>query len=246
MKEQTVLDEQTGKSYKLVPEGGWDIFAAIVSILYLVAMLLFFSFLLALLAGQSFQEEELNYVVYLLILYAVIGGGLGGVVNGIRSFLAWHAEREAFGRRYLWKYITLPLLGAVLAAIVYALIRSGIVAVGGNFATGDNFTHQALAAFAIGALSGYGSHKVFKWLDGHVNRLFKIGTTIGVTVPDLKGKTQSEAEVALKKCNLNLGNVSQKVGDDPAEVDKVVGQNPPAGAISSKGGTVDITIAIKA
>lgn len=246
MEEQTVRDEQTGESYKLVPEAYWDIAAAIFSILYLVAMLVIFTYLLlAISAGQSFQEDNPNSAVYLLIVYAVIGGGLGGVVNGIRSFIVWHAERKAFGRRYVWKYITLPLLGAVLAAIVYALIRSGIVAFGGNFAPDDNFANQALAAFAIGALSGYGSRRVLIWLDGHIKKLFRITTTIGVKVPDLKGKTQAEAEVALKECNLNLGKVSQKVSDDPAEVDKVIGQNPPAGLISSKGTLVDITIATK-
>lgn len=246
MEEQTVLDEQTGKSYKLVPEAYWDIAAAIFSILYLVAMLVFFSCLLfAIWVKQSFQEDNPNSPVYLLIAYTVIGGGLGGIVNGIRSFIVWHAERKAFGRRYVWKYITLPLLGAVLAAIVYALIRSGIVAFGGNFAPSENFTHQALAAFAIGTLSGYGSNKVFKWLDGHVNKLFRIATTIGVKVPDLKGKTQEEAEVALKECNLNLGRVSQKASDDSAEVDKVISQNPSAGSICSKGAPVDITIATR-
>ena len=255
MEEETVLDEQTGKSFKLEPEKGWDIAAAIFSILYLVAMLAFFSWqLVETCVGQGlllklFLPKGVDYPnspLYRLMAYTVIGGGLGGIVNGIRSFISWHAERKAFGRRYVWKYITLPLLGAVLAAIVYAIVRGGIAALGGSYTPGEGFTNQAMSAFAIGALSGYGSHKVFKWLDGHVNKLFRITPIIEVTVPDLKGKSQSEVEVALKQSDLKLGKVSQKVSADPSEFSKVIDQNPLAGSTSLKGGLVDITIAIKA
>lgn len=44
-----------------------------------------------------------------------IGGGLGGTVNGIRSFLFWHCERIAFGRQFVCKYVTAPRVGATLA-----------------------------------------------------------------------------------------------------------------------------------
>lgn len=255
MEEETVLDEQTGKSYKLEPEKGWDIAAAIFSILYLVAMLGFFFWqLIETCAGQGlllklFLPEGVDYPnspLYRLMAYTVIGGGLGGIVNGIRSFINWHAERKAFGRRYVWKYITLPLLGAVLAAIVYAIVRGGIAALGVNYTPGEDFTNQAMSAFAIGALSGYGSHKVFKWLDGHVNKLFRLAPVVEVIVPDLKGKTQNEAKVALKQSDLKLGKVSQKVSADPSEFSKVIDQNPPAGSTRPKGGLVDITIATKA
>lgn len=62
----------------------------------------------------------------------------------------------------------------ILAAIVYALTRAGIAVAGGDFAAGNDSTAQAFSAFAIGALPGYGSQKVFKWLDEHVNRWFGI------------------------------------------------------------------------
>jgi hypothetical protein len=241
----TVLDEQTGKSYKLIPEKAWDVIAATCSILYLVIVLVIFTCLLfAVWSKQSFiQESNPNAAIYLLMIYAAIGGALGGVVNGIRSFIIWHAERQAFGRRYVWKYITQPLLGVVLAAIVYALIRSGFVVFGGGLPPADNFTNQALMAFAIGALAGYGCLKVFKWLDGHVNRLFKVISSVEIKVPDLKGKTQQEAKAALEEANLKLGGVSKEPDADPTVVDKVIRQNPPAGSMRAKGAAVDITIA---
>lgn len=243
---ETVMDEQTGKTYKLVPEKTWDIFIATFSILYLVVMLVIFTCLLfAVWAEHSLRESNPEAAVYLLMAYAAIGGALGGVVNGIRSFIIWHAERQAFGRRYVWKYITQPLLGVVLAAIVYALIRSGFVVFGGELTPADNFTNQALVAFAVGALAGYGSHKVFKWLDGHVNRIFKVTSSVEVKVPELKGKTLQEARAALEEADLKLGEVSKEVSADTAVLDKVIRQNPPAGSMTVKGAAVDITIATR-
>ncbi|MHC4112546.1 MAG: hypothetical protein ACYSUY_15855 [Planctomycetota bacterium] len=172
MEREKVIDGATGRSFKLVPEQNWDIIAATFSILYLVVMLAVFSGLLfAILANHSSHEDN---PIYVLMAYAAIGGGLGAIVNGIRSFLRWHADRKAFGRRYVWKYISLPLLGAALATMIYAFFRSGFIAFGGNFAPNENFPNQALAAFAIGALSGYGSHRVLKWLDERVKKLFKL------------------------------------------------------------------------
>lgn len=174
-------DEQTGKSFELLSETIWDVAAAIVSVLYLFATLVFLCW--ALFDVYHGQNQVLQYLLSKetilpdsplsrLIAYAVIGGGLGGVVNGFRSIIVWHSERQAFGWRYAWKYITLPPLGALLAAMVYALVQSGMAVLGGNFVPDENAANQALSAFGIGALAGYGSHKVFIWLDWHVNRWF--------------------------------------------------------------------------
>ena len=176
MKQTDFVDEQTGKSYEVVPEGIWDVVVAVFSILYLVVVLvicicLFF----ATWTDYSIEIDAPKSPVFLLMAYAVIGGGLGGTINGIRSFIGWHAERKAFKRRYVWKYISQPLIGLALAAMVYALFRSGIVAVGGNLRIDDNFTNQILAAFGIGAITGYGSRRTLIWLDTVVKKVFGLG-----------------------------------------------------------------------
>ncbi len=250
------IDEQTGKGYEIVPEAGWSIVAATFSILYLIAMLVFFCWLLLdIFIGRNLllclislkADDYMKSPILQLIAYSVIGGGMGGVINGIRSFIMWHAERRAFGWRFMWKYITLPLVGVILAAIVYTIIRGGVAAFGGSFAPPtENFTTQAFWAFAIGALTGYGSHKAFKWLDIQVNKVFRITPVTEIEVPDLKGKTQKEAEDILKEFNLIRGKVDQKVSDDSDDIDKVIDQNPQAGLMISKGGSVDIVIGTKA
>lgn len=265
MKQEDFVDEQTGKSYELETETLWDTINATFSVLYLLAMLVFLCQLLFdIYHGQNqllirIFSEETTYPdspLSRLIAYAVIGGGLGGVVNGFRSILKWHVVRRIFSWRFTWKYIILPPLGAVLAAIVYAVFYSGIGVLGGVSAQGENSANQALSAFAIGALSGYGSRHVFIWLDKQVRKIFNPSsiyepvsvvkvTVVEVIVPNLKGKTQKEAEAVLEKHNLVLGNISKEASDDPDTVDKVIKQNPLAGSTGKADEKVDITIATK-
>jgi hypothetical protein len=249
-----VVDPQTGKSYILLSEAIWDIAAAIFSVLYLIAMLrLLFWALLDVYHGQNevlklFFSENTVYPdspLCRLISYAVIGGGMGGVVNGFRSIVNWHSEAKAFSWRFIWKYITLPPLGAVLAAMVYALVYGGIGVLGGSFNLGEGSANQALSAFGIGALSGYGSHKVFKWLDEIVNRVFTTVKVI-VEVPDLTDKTQVKADAELKEAGLKLGNVEHIIDSDSKKIGKIVSQIPLPETKVPKASSVDIKIAKKA
>jgi len=257
---QFAADEQTGNVFELKPERRGDIEAATVSIIYLIAMLIFFMWqFVDISTGQMLllkwildqNANKLNSDISRIIAYAVIGGGLGGVINGFRSILIWHADRRAFGWRYLWKYITLPLVGTALAAIVYASTRAGITVIGGNIASGDtagsaDFMAQAFSAFAIGAASGYGSPKVFKWLDELVNRIFKISEIAEVEVPELKGKTKEEVQDILRASELSLGQTMERTSSNASEIDTVVDQRPLARIKVPKASSVDIIIAKEA
>lgn len=248
------VDIQTGEKFELETEVEYDVLAAAFSFIYLIASLIFFCWLLLDISIGSHSlltkifpwltKVEKNSI-FKLILYTTIGGGLGGVVNGIRSIISWHADRRAFSWRYVWKYITLPLLGFVLAGIVYAIIRGGVAAFGGSVAESDEFTTQAMSAFSVGALVGYGSQKVFIWLDDIVNKLFKAAKVPEVKVPDLTGKTKEEAEAILKKSNLIIGEVNQKPTEDQTKIGKIIDQKPSTDSMIAKGASVDITIATK-
>lgn len=255
MTKRFAIDEQTGKTFELIPERIWDVVAAIFSILYLIAWLVFFSWLLFdicigryLLIKLIIPEHAaiIKSPLFRLIAYTIIGGGIGGIINGIRGFIVWHPERMSFGWRFMWKNITIPLVGAILAGVVYAIMRGGIAAFGGSFRPDEDFTTQAFAAFAIGALSGYGSHKVFRWLDEQVNKLFKMAQIIEAKVPNLRGKSQQAAEAILREAGLKIGKLEMKVNDDPTKDDKIIDQNPPADSMIPIRGSVDITIAVKA
>lgn len=252
MEDNVAADEQTGKIFRLTPEKPVDIVAAAFSSLYLVAMLLFLSWLLfEICVGRGILIDWLglkdiaNDNIFRLVACTVLGGGLGGVINGIRSLIVWHSEQKAFGWRFLWKYITRPLLGVVLAAMVYAIVRGGIAAFAGELASSKDVTTQALAAFALGALSGYGSHKVFIWFDSHVNRLFKVGQVQVVQVPNIVGKSRDDAEKTLKEAKLNPGTVHEQPADNADDVDKVIYQDPAAGSQVPEGTKVTVTIGAK-
>ncbi len=178
-----------------------------------------------------------------MVVYTFIGGGLGGIVNGIRSFLFWHCEQIAFGRQFVWKYVTAPWVGSTLALIVYALIRGGIVVFGRNTTANASGIGQTLSYFAVGALAGYGSRDVFRWLDAQVSRLFKVGT--GTKAPILIGKTKEEAQDILKAANLKLGKVSEEPQEKEELVGTVIRQKPSPGLPIAAGESVDVTIAIK-
>ena len=251
--DEIAVDELTRKAYEMETEGLVDIAAATVSILYLIAMLVFLCWqLIETFVGQNLV---LNYIIpegvdsqksslLKLISCTVIAGGLGGVINGMRTFIFWHPEKRASSWRFMWKYITLPLVGAILAAIVYAITSGGIAVLSGwDFTANEDFTTRAFfAAFAIGALSGYGSRRVFKWLDAQVYKLFKTIPSDKRIVPELKDKTETKADELLKELNLKLGKVKHEVTTDPDKVGRVIKQEPAAGSIISEGASVDVII----
>lgn len=249
-----VRDEQTGEVFKLHPEGSKDSAAATASAVYLLLMLALFFWLLfdiwigrySLARWLGYQDTigHLNGPTFRLMAYTIIGGGLGGIVNGIRSLLFWHGDLQAFGGRYLWKYVNNPWLGATLALFVYAIIRSGIAVFGGDSSTQAAGTSQSLSTLAVGVLAGYGSRQVFIWLDVQVNKLFKVTPAAQASVPDLLGKTRQEAEDILKDLKIVVGNVTEEVPADPTvQEGTVIKQNPVPHSSMPKDGAVNFTIA---
>ena len=219
--------------------------AAIASLLYLLLSLAFFSWLLFdtwikrhyLPRLLRYDYTLLDSATFRLVAYTVIGGSLGGIINGLRSCLTYYS---GFDRRYIWKYITAPWMGATLAIFVYAIIRSSIAVFGGS-AVADNSvsTPQALSNFAAGALAGYGSKDVFIWLDAQVHKIFQ------VTEPavDVKGKSEEAAVSRLHSANLELGAVTRVPDKGKTDSGTVIDQSPSPGTPIDRGDSVDITVA---
>ena len=73
-----------------------------------------------------------------------------------------------------------------------------------------------------------------------VNLVVSLGPA-PVTVPDVGGKTQAEAEETIRAAGLAVGTIANEYSDTvPAGM--VMGQNPPAGTSAAKGSTVDLTV----
>lgn len=243
------IDEQTGKVFAIDKEGIVDIIAAIISVIYMLLMMAFFfwqifdiwvrQFSIPNLLGYP-NTQLLDSPDFLLPVFAILGGGLGGLVNGIRSFLVWHAERKAFGQRFLWRYITLPWLGAALALFTYALIRGGVAVFSGNAAPTVTNSTDLLTTFGIGVLAGYGAQKVFIWLDVQVERIFKAPKS--AVVPELKGGTSENAKKVLELVNLSLGKIQEEDQDDESLEGRVIRQTPTPGSIVDGGSTVNVVL----
>jgi len=247
-----VRDQQTGKVYKKRHERWYDIASAWISALYSIGVIVYLTFMvLYLLSGKyAFWPEGItNKIANLLtnpvsklLLYTAIGGAMGAAVNNLRSFIAWHAEDKAFGWRFIWKYVAMPPLGGTLAVLVYGILQGGMAVINGG-ATPENNQLTSLSAWATGTLAGYGSSKVFIWLDDKVNTLFKIEKK-QVPVPDVTGKSRDEARQLLSNAQLEVGTVSEEVAGSSDQVDKVISQTPGAGTQIDCGSKVDLTVGI--
>lgn len=246
-----VRDAQTGKEFEVIDEGRIDIFCAWISAAYSIAVIGFLTWLVLnmrygqpTMAALQSLSKILSGPTSKLIFYTAVGGAIGAAVNNLRSFIAWHAEERAFGWRFIWKYIAMPPIGGTLAMIVYGILQGGAAVMTGATApaTGQATAVSALSAWATGALAGYGSHNVFKWLDDKVNSLFKIDAQ-QTTIPDVKGKLLEEARQALKDAQLKVGDITEAPASSD-QVGKVIAQTPEAGIKVDCSSKVDLTVGI--
>jgi hypothetical protein len=232
----------------VVKEAKLDRASATMCMVYLLLCLVFLTWLLfdtwidrhIFMAGlfrYDPNHERLNSAAFHLVAYTVIGGGIGAIVNGIRSCVNYH---PGFDRRKKWKYLTAPWMGATLALLVYALIHSSIAVLGGT-STPNVGTSQVLSNFAAGALAGYGSKDVFIWLDAQVHKLFKVTEL----VEDLTGKTEAAAASRLHSANLEVGSVTKVPHKDEDKVGTVIEQSPSPDMLIDRGESVDLTVATK-
>lgn len=236
---KVIVDEQTRQAFEALPEGKLDVISAWISATYSLVVIGYLAYVVmdtwsgqyklwpAALTDQL--NKSISETVFKLIVYTAAGGGMGAAVNNIRGFVSWHAERKAFGWRFIWKYLSLPPLGATLAVLVYGILQGGMAVFNGGNIGGTGTAITSLSAWATGTLAGYGCHKVFIWLDDKVNTLFKVDDRTTTKVPDLRGKTSAEAEKALEEVKLKVGEISKEPTTDPAQVGKVMTQEPEPG-----------------
>ena len=217
---------------------------AMLCIIYLLLLLVFFSWQLfdtwigrhSLPRSIGYDLKRLDSAGFRLVAFTVIGGGLGGVINGIRSLLNYYT---GFKHHYVWKYISAPWMGATLALFVYALIHSSIVILSGSGTAENVSSAQVLSNFAAGTLAGYGSKDVFIWLDARVHKIFRVTEK----VPDVTGKSENSAVSRLHATHLELGEISPVPKKNGKRAGTVIAQSPPPQTPLDRGESVDIAVA---
>ncbi|HEY3475311.1 MAG TPA: PASTA domain-containing protein [Anaerolineales bacterium] len=224
-----------------------DARAGSLSIIYLLISLGFIGWLLfdiwidahTLARVLRYDLKALHDSNYHLLAYTVLGGAIGAIVNGLRSILVHY---KGFDRHHAWKYIAAPWMGAALALMGFALLKSTVAIFGGTAATATPDTTQALANFAIGALAGYGSKDVFVWLDSQVEKLFVPKTE----APDTTGKDVAVAVQQIQGAELSVGAVVGTPVETPEEAGKVVEQVPEPGTMIDSGEAVSMVVGTSA
>src|SRR4029450_9070178 len=100
---------------------------------------------------MGYDVSRLESRQYHIVVNAIAGGAIGGIVNGIRSALGYSSS---FDSRYAWKYVSAPWMGAALALVAYALLTTTAAVVGGQAAIAQGSSPQLLSNFALGGLGG--------------------------------------------------------------------------------------------
>ena len=239
-------DEQTGVVYLRKLEEPGDTTMARLSFVYLLLALGGLFLLLldtwsgrnAALSAFGFDTARLRLPAFRLMAYVAIGGAMGATLDGIRSNIFWHSEREAYGGRFIWRDLTLPFCGAAVGLIAYVTVRSGAGVVDGDFSFDGKTAAPAMVGFGLAAVAGFSYHQMFRWLDAQASRVFSVNQE--VLIPDLRGESADTAKKSLAQWKLKLGKVSY--ARDSAHGDKVTIQTPGPGSKAMQGSVVDITI----
>jgi hypothetical protein len=244
-------DDQTGETYRLAPETPFARVVASVVAVYLIGMLAFLLWLLfdtwagrnTILTALGYKGAVLTSPTFRLMAYVAIGGALGGTIDALRSLISWHAQQRAYGVRFVWKDLSLPLAGATLGLFAYITVKGGAGVFNGDFTLDPKGGEPTIAAFAVAALAGFSATQVYRWLDDKANKLFSITKPADTTiVPNLAGKTADEAAEVLKRSKLKLGSRSSAAGG--GEHGKVLKQSLAPGAEVATQQAVDITVAV--
>jgi hypothetical protein len=252
-KEETPLDASRREQRELIVERLWDHGPAWLSVHYLLICLLLFLYIVGdLVSGTnaviswcgfatdlkaSEAKSSAKFLPTLILAFA--GGALGGICNELRSFLGRYLVREAFSPRYFWKGVVGPWLGGCLGLFSCALVVGGVAAFGGVESTNPS----VLATFGIGALAGYGSQEVTKWLDAQVKRFFAVSQD-PVNTPNIIGKSQAQARQILEEVKLELGPISEITVPDP-QVGLVISQSPFPNVVVQAGSSIACAIGKK-
>lgn len=107
------------------------------------------------------------------IAYTFFAGVLGSVIYAFRGFYQSIAEPEnspkAFNFKWIFWYLIRPIAGGIFGFIVYALVRSELVAFG---LTSKISEQNNLMFFGTSFLAGFGFHDFAEYLSSKVKKLF--------------------------------------------------------------------------
>ncbi|ESU21425.1 hypothetical protein FEDK69T_24920 [Flavobacterium enshiense DK69] len=105
--------------------------------------------------------ENEKLILLKMAFYSMIGGAFGGISFGMMN-LQRHTTADGFKLVFLGDYLFRPFGAAILAVVIFALIRGGILTILGADTNIQPSTASTLSSFGIGFLAGFSSAEVIK------------------------------------------------------------------------------------
>ena len=124
--------------------------------------------------------------------YMVVGSIFGSVHYQIKVLYQHYLKKGTYDYRWIGKYISAPWESALMALVVFGLVRGGIGLLGGSGTAGTSPTGN-FAALGIGALVGFGMREVVGWVQDLVGTMFGSNRTQEPPVVTLSNETISSS-----------------------------------------------------
>jgi hypothetical protein len=117
--------------------------------------------------GDSFFMENNSDLVYLV--GCMMWGGIGGVTGALISLVKHIAIDQDFDRQHMMWYVASPIVGYGVGAIIFMIIRAGLLSL-----TGPSNISSPFIMYVLAWMGGY-QQNIFTDIVKRVLKLFEIG-----------------------------------------------------------------------
>lgn len=126
---------------------------------------------------QQWAAPQWLQALILPLFTTMLGGMMGNVLYSIRVMYNHYIKKRDYDPKWWGKYFSGPFEAAVLALVVYALLRGGVASMTGLSLTSEAAPGQEgtvmLSALGLGALVGFSIRDVVGWLQALSKTLFR-------------------------------------------------------------------------
>jgi len=120
-------------------------------------------------AGYSTFQEGGTDLVY--FIGCMMWGGIGGVIGALISLVKHIAIEQDFDRQHMLWYISSPIIGYGVGAVIFLVLRAGLISLTGP----DQAITSPFVMYVIAWLSGY-QHNVFTDILKRILKIFEVGS----------------------------------------------------------------------
>ena len=125
-------------------------------------------------SGVDGSAIALRMEVFHSMLFAIVGGGLGGATSALLAFNRHVAFKHDFGRSFAWGFFYAPWIASVLGLMAFALAKAGILVLSGGGVSTAAPEAANLGNLSLGFLAGFGWLPFSQKLNRIINDMFGV------------------------------------------------------------------------